>query len=429
MTGALLKALSDPASDLDGDGLISLEEAHNRVYREVLTSSRDRGTAEYPTVAGDYVNEIILGRVSEQALERRQSPTEPMEEGHSEIVTLTWQGQLEVQRPLSVILNGVVEPNLEVREDNARGVVTFLGDRGLAEKIKSGANSLAVVAKQKIQAARDSFIIYNEEKGGLLLAHSPFGHSYAVVVALSDYSGSGYPNADGVVDRAKELASDLSNQGFEIKPFYNKDATTAAIDSYLREDLGPKLKPDDRVLIYYGGHGETLTGPGSKDVGYLVTAGTTRGNAQQKGLPMRRIRSEYMDLLPAKHVLFLIDACFSGLSLLESPPTEAELRKQKLSKYREINALASDRTRAIITAGRKQDRAINENGGIFTRTLRDAMRGAADLDNNGVITFEELYCYLWTKVGDKAREEGYEQQPQGEKLSDYGSGSFLFIYR
>ena len=51
-----------------------------------------------------------------------------------------------------------------------------------------------------------------------------------------------------MVDLAKKLAVDLSKQGFEVKTFYDQEATTSAIDAYLREVLGPELKPDDRVL-------------------------------------------------------------------------------------------------------------------------------------------------------------------------------------
>lgn len=82
-------------------------------------------------------------------------------------------------------------------------------------------------------------------------------------------------------------------------------------------------RKDDRVLIYFSGHGQTVPLPGSGEMGYLITH-----DARINLLDPVPNPAEYyatclgMDelkrlsrLISAKHVLFLIDACYSGLAI------------------------------------------------------------------------------------------------------------------
>ncbi|MBF0465509.1 MAG: caspase family protein, partial [Nitrospirae bacterium] len=56
-THYLIQALQLPENDLDGDGFISMEEAHNYVYRKIL---KDTKFKQHPTVAGKNIHRAHL---------------------------------------------------------------------------------------------------------------------------------------------------------------------------------------------------------------------------------------------------------------------------------------------------------------------------------------------------------------------------------
>ena len=87
-------------------------------------------------------------------------------------------------------------------------------------------------------------------------------------------------------------------------------ATRAAIlQSFLSYANSGVVSADDRILIFYAGHGHTL--PSRRgDTGFLVPVdGKTNDLAS---LIRWDELTRYADLIPAKHMLFLMDACYGG---------------------------------------------------------------------------------------------------------------------
>src|SRR4029078_2255150 len=138
----------------------------------------------------------------------------------------------------------------------------------------------------------------------------PYGRSYAVLVAISNYSSSGYNDLPAAIPQARELAAVLTAQGFEVKTLY--DAGRSEIERYLLQDLAPRLGSQDRLVVYFAGHGDTLVDVMGKSIGYFVSFGTPKASLATDGIPMARLEQEYARLLKAKHILFVLDACFSG---------------------------------------------------------------------------------------------------------------------
>lgn len=67
------------------------------------------------------------------------------------------------------------------------------------------------------------------------------------------------------------MAELLRKDGFDpVATFYDSAATYAAVMTYLGTELPRQVRPDDRVVIFFAGHGITQTGPDGRQHGYLV---------------------------------------------------------------------------------------------------------------------------------------------------------------
>jgi uncharacterized caspase-like protein len=79
-----------------------------------------------------------------------------------------------------------------------------------------------------------------------------------------------------------------------------------------------------------------------------------------------------------------------------------------------LERLTRSKGRVIITASRPTEVSLElpELGhGIFTYYLSQGLKGAADLNRDGIVSLQELYEYLEQQVSRKARAVGGNQHP------------------
>lgn len=120
--------------------------------------------------------------------------------------------------------------------------------------------------------------------------------------------------------------------------------------------------------------------------------------------------------LKAKHVLFVIDACFSGFALTRDPDLDRVTDHFLASALREPVV-------QVITAGKKGERVVEEGGhGLFTRRLLDGLRGLADTEGRGFITALQLASWIEPRI---VRDSAGRMHPQYGKLD--GEGQFVFV--
>jgi photosystem II stability/assembly factor-like uncharacterized protein len=316
---------------------------------------------------------------------------------------------------VSILLDGHELPANAV--DRNESAVTLRGDAKVWKTLPDGVSSVEIRGKGKGTLQEKAYVLKEQLSARIF---RPYGRSYAVLVAISNYANSGYKDLPAAIKQAKELAAVLTAQGFEVKPLY--DAGRSEIERYLFQDLAPRLGSEDRLVVYFAGHGDTLVDVMGKSVGYFVSFGAQKTSLATDAIPMARLEQEYARLLKAKHILFVLDACLSGLALTREPSKDLETLV-------EVRQLTENRARAIFAAGRSSDPALDDNGGIFTTAFIAGITGAADRNRNGVVTPEELYEYVRGIVAAEAVRHNSEQLPQFEPLREFGDGGFLFIYR
>jgi len=121
----------------------------------------------------------------------------------------------------------------------------------------------------------------------------------------------------------------------------------------------------------------------------------------------------------AKHVLFLVDACYGGLAAVGS-------RGLNPSTPNFIEKILRDKARQIITAGGRGERVIEKaewGHSAFTKNiLRGLKEGFADMNLDGMITGEELGLFLKEKV---SIDSDLRQTPQSRRFGSY-EGEIVF---
>jgi peptidoglycan/xylan/chitin deacetylase (PgdA/CDA1 family)/uncharacterized caspase-like protein len=250
--------------------------------------------------------------------------------------------------------------------------------------------------------------------------HRFYRESWAVIVGINDYQH--WPKLRYAVNDAAGVEEILVNRfGFKrenIRKLLNGDATRKRIMEVLGDEFtdGKKIQREDRVFFFFAGHGATRTFDDGRQLGFIVPVDADESNYYATAISMTALR-EAADLIPAKHIYFVMDSCYSGLALTRGAGAFARDR----SYLEEITRRTS---RQILTAG-GADQLVSDEGpdghSVFTWALLQGLQGQADLDGNGVITASELGAYISPIVSQFAK-----QTPTVGNLVGSEGGEFLF---
>ena len=123
-------------------------------------------------------------------------------------------------------------------------------------------------------------------------------------------------------------------------------------------------------------------------------------------------------LVPARHILFIVDACYAGLALKSFRAYEATVPGY-------LKKVASVPSQQVMTAGGEGEESVERpefGHGIFTYKLLEGLdTGIADWDDDGVITGSELGNHLKMTVPKMTNGE------QTPLFRVEGEGEFLFL--
>ena len=148
------------------------------------------------------------------------------------------------------------------------------------------------------------------------VANLEYERSWAIIIGIDEYENENIPDLRYATNDAVEIKSILIDlYGFNrdnVTTLLDGDATLNNIKSAFNEVI-KNASENDRILIYFAGHGETQGTDSGGELGYLVPQDGDFDNLFLSSFPMTQIR-DLSSLFKAKHVLYLIDACYSGLA-------------------------------------------------------------------------------------------------------------------
>lgn len=247
------------------------------------------------------------------------------------------------------------------------------------------------------------------------LLKQSYENSRALIIGINKYLNS--PPLGYAVNDAKEMKDILVGElGFEAENVIyltDSEATKSNILKSFLSFTSESVKVDDRLLIFFAGHGHTKTGFRG-EVGYLVPYDADMSDYSTFIRWDELTRNA--ELIRAKHILFIMDACYGGLAVN---------RDMQAGSSRFLKDMYQRFSRQVITAG-KANEVVSDSGGplpghsVFTGHLIEGIRGKA-ANEHGVITANGLMAYVYTKVSNDLCSD---QTPHYGQFD--GDGDFIF---
>ncbi|MGH8601986.1 MAG: caspase, EACC1-associated type, partial [Gammaproteobacteria bacterium] len=228
----------------------------------------------------------------------------------------------------------------------------------------------------------------------------------ALLVATYRYQDTGLRQLTAPGHDAEALADVLRNAeiaGFDVTILVNEPhhVVGRAIGEFYRN-----RRRDDLTLLYFTGHGL------KDDEGrlYLAMTNTTRDDLLFTALSAQQIDDAMESCLSRQKVLVL-DCCYSG-AFPAGRISKADSDVHALERFQgkgRVVLTASDATQYSFEG----NKIIGEGcQSVFTRFLVEGLTtGKGDLDEDGDITLDELYSYVY----DRVIEEMPQQRPKKQE--------------
>lgn len=228
--------------------------------------------------------------------------------------------------------------------------------------------------------------------------------SHALIIGIDSYHHPAWPPLGNAEQDARDIAGLLTAVPYafdSVSVLLGVQAIKQAILDALF-DLRA-ADPDDRVIVYFSGHGFTRVDQFGRETGYLACydAINERDYTALKLDDLLDLRRN----CPAKHIAFIFDSCFSGkaLGLTKAATTTPELFRQRRA-YQVLTAGAADQTVSDFYS--------------MTRYLLPILQNPQEM-----VTLETLGVRLKQTV---SQESGGTQTPQFGQITGSQGGDLVF---
>lgn len=243
-----------------------------------------------------------------------------------------------------------------------------------------------------------------------------YAESYALVIGNTSYE-KGWGNLPGAYRDAQDVANGMRRNGFNVTLCC--DLSKAEFENALCTfSLKQGSDPDNRLLVYFAGHGYTQRLSTGEDLGYLIMTNTPLPVTDRLGFDLQSVDMTFIitqsKKMRARHALFIFDSCFSGsfFSLRDALTPRA------------VSHAVSLPVRQFIAAGQVNESVPDHS--FLKIALLDLIEGRApEPIPDGYITGSELGLYLRTIIP----EYNPSQHPQYGTLRDpqFDKGDFVFV--
>src|SRR5580704_1510741 len=276
--------------------------------------------------------------------------------------------------------------------------------------------ALAAAAQTKsAQQSKSRDLKYEEDRPAVTPTTIPRG--YALIVGVA-----GYKNlpANAQLDYSERDADSIysvliSPEGGNFRAenvhrLTGAKATLANLKLELESWLPSVAKDDDRVIIYFAGHGFIQGGRA-----YLAPYDLDPKNIPGTGYPMDTLGSVAGSKIKAKWKVLVTDSCHSGAIAPDADAAQYNRSLLDLSRSMFSLAASRDRERSF------ESKDWGGGHGIFTYYVVKGLEGAADESGDGMVTADELAEYVHRNVREAT---GGQQNPTSDRGS-FDSGMLL----
>lgn len=222
---------------------------------------------------------------------------------------------------------------------------------------------------------------------------------HAVLVGIDTYADPTIPAlrfacADALAF-SRSLAKSSLSADITVHTLLDRDATRGNVLRLVGVDIARQVKSDDIVMFFFAGHGSPEVYPGLDTLSrFLVCADTERESLLSGALDIQADLTRLATRLPARLVLFIIDACFSGYGGGRGicGPIIAERRRLHRPAARLADLALGSGVVYIAACG--DDEVAREDDtlghGVFTYHLLRQLRKVSESETIGLPTLYDL---------------------------------------
>ena len=222
--------------------------------------------------------------------------------------------------------------------------------------------------------------------------------SYALVIGID-----GYPNLDKrqqlqytVADAEAMYSILISPEGGNYRAenvhrLIGAQATLANLTKELEVWLPSVAKDNDRVLIYFAGHGFIYGGQA-----YLAPQDIDPVKGASSAYPMARLGAVVGSKINAKSKILITDSCHSGAI---RPEDTQSINRSLVDLQKSMFSMTASRDRETSS----ESKLWGGGHGVFTYYVVRGMEGQADQNGDGIVTADELQDYVYRNVRDATK--------------------------
>ena len=230
-----------------------------------------------------------------------------------------------------------------------------------------------------------------------------YNRSYAVIIGIDRYKNlSADRQLKNAVKDARGIEATIRKQYRFDRIFilHDEQASRDGIMRLLTSELPQLIGKDDALFIFWAGHGNQVkTDDG--DLGYLIPY-DGNGDGIYGNITMSQLKDDISRAIPAKHIFYAFDACYSGL--LTTRRVDSKVNRSLAY----LKSITKERVRQVLTAGSKGQEALDggpRGHSVFTGRLIEVLEATGDY-----ITANEIQTILKERVYHDARARGHEQE-------------------
>lgn len=233
-------------------------------------------------------------------------------------------------------------------------------------------------------------------------------HNFLLVIGIDEYLSPNWPNLNNAVNDAKSVTQLLIERyGFELldEPLFNVKATRENI-SQLFANAVTQLMEEDNLVIYFAGHG--FMNPMTRKGFWVPYEADLKPTEMMSNSEIK----DFIEVLPAKHILLLSDSCFSGTFIT---------RTRGIMKAEAYEDLDNKKSRWVLTSGHEETVSDGKSG--ETSPFAKYLIKFLTENINSYASIGELVRYVCAMTISVST-----QKPQGSSISNVGheEGQLIF---
>jgi tetratricopeptide (TPR) repeat protein len=236
------------------------------------------------------------------------------------------------------------------------------------------------------------------------ISSSDVPRGFGLIIGIAEYGNLApamnlrYPERDA--DLMYNVLTSKEGGNFrpeDVRELIGPKATLKNVTEALETWLPSVARENDRVVIYFAGHGFL----DEERKGYLAPYDVDPKRLKETAYSMDKLGRVVGKDIKARWKMLLADACHSGAIT----PEVIEQVNHSLQAVPDI---------LVLTASRKRESSFEDKDlqhGVFTYYVAKALEGNADHDGNGVVTADEFVDYVRNNVHSHVEKRGEQQTP------------------